>query len=206
MIDSTGNLYGTTTNSSNSDVIWRLDTGSHTVTTLDLVGPAIGVSANGIARDAAGNLFGESATGGQNGLGGVFELGQGAVGSVSLLSFSGPEGQNPAGGLLVDAAGNLYGTAEGGGPSGTGTVFELSPNGASISGTPTTHSHSHSDPHPDADSDADSDAHSNPNRYLRPHAVNRQEHAARVGGLGCQGARHDDRPGDQRLGCGSRAR
>ena len=39
------------------------------------------------------------------------------------------DGTTPQAGLIFDAAGNLYGTTVGGGPTGDGTVFELSPAG-----------------------------------------------------------------------------
>src|SRR6516164_11212454 len=42
-----------------------------------------------------------------------------------LHSFAGPDGANPAAGLVWDVAGNLYATAENGGSSGFGVVFEL---------------------------------------------------------------------------------
>jgi uncharacterized repeat protein (TIGR03803 family) len=49
---------------------------------------------------------------------------------TSIYSFAGtPDGQSPVGALVFDKAGNLYGTTEGGGVSGWGSVFELSPNG-----------------------------------------------------------------------------
>jgi uncharacterized repeat protein (TIGR03803 family) len=45
-----------------------------------------------------------------------------------LYSFSGgTDGGSPAGGLIFDGAGNLYGTTNGGGTYSGGTVFELSP-------------------------------------------------------------------------------
>jgi len=40
-----------------------------------------------------------------------------------------PDGSNPRADLVMDAAGNLYGTTLYGGTSGVGTVFELSPSG-----------------------------------------------------------------------------
>ena len=39
----------------------------------------------------------------------------------------GKDGASPGGGLVFDAAGNLYGTTEGGGLTGNGTVFEIMP-------------------------------------------------------------------------------
>ena len=45
-----------------------------------------------------------------------------------LYSFSGgADGAYPEAGLIRDAAGNLYGTTYGGGASGYGTVFKLTP-------------------------------------------------------------------------------
>jgi uncharacterized repeat protein (TIGR03803 family) len=46
---------------------------------------------------------------------------------VTLVSFTGKNGQTPLGSLLADASGNLYGTTYLGGASKAGTVFELSP-------------------------------------------------------------------------------
>jgi uncharacterized repeat protein (TIGR03803 family) len=45
-----------------------------------------------------------------------------------LHSFNGSDGSHPQAGLIFDAAGNLYGTTYGGGASGYGTVFKLTPN------------------------------------------------------------------------------
>src|ERR1051326_994915 len=44
-----------------------------------------------------------------------------------LYSFSGPDGSTPVADLVMDKAGNLYGTTQWGGSQGFGTVFELSP-------------------------------------------------------------------------------
>ena len=40
------------------------------------------------------------------------------------------DGEDPSGTLIQDAAGNFYGTTQGGGKSGAGTVFQLSPTGS----------------------------------------------------------------------------
>jgi uncharacterized repeat protein (TIGR03803 family) len=82
--------------------------------------------------DAAGNLYGTAYRGGGHHKGAVFELSppasnRGPWTAKRLYSFNGADGANPYGGLIADAAGNLYGTAEEGGADGYGAVYELSP-------------------------------------------------------------------------------
>jgi uncharacterized repeat protein (TIGR03803 family) len=45
-----------------------------------------------------------------------------------LHAFHGSDGSDPYGGLIVDVAGNLYGTTNAGGAHGLGTAFKLTPN------------------------------------------------------------------------------
>jgi uncharacterized repeat protein (TIGR03803 family) len=92
-----------------------------------------------LIADGAGNLYGTTNQGGANNVGAVFELsppvaGQTAWSKTVLLTFNGTNGAYPAGALLADGAGNLYGTTEEGGANnncgdrvGCGAVFELSP-------------------------------------------------------------------------------
>jgi uncharacterized repeat protein (TIGR03803 family) len=83
--------------------------------------------------DSAGNLYGTAGAGGANEDGVVFELSpMGASWTEKVLhSFAnGADGANPMSGLIMDPAGNLYGTTTNGGTNGTGTVFELSPSGS----------------------------------------------------------------------------
>ena len=85
----------------------------------------------GLIFDAAGNLYGTTVYGGTYGYGTVFELTPAAGGTWTekvLWSFgNGTDGANPGGGLIFDAAGNLYGTTVYGGTYGYGMVFELTP-------------------------------------------------------------------------------
>jgi uncharacterized repeat protein (TIGR03803 family) len=46
-----------------------------------------------------------------------------------LMNFSGPDGAFPAGGLVRDGQGNLFGTTYQGGAYDNGTVFRVSPDG-----------------------------------------------------------------------------
>lgn len=86
--------------------------------------------------DKAGNLYGSAPAGGTHGAGIIFEMSRVSGGwqETVLYNFCSAtncsDGGNPAGALLIDAKGNLYGTAQGGGGGANGSggvVFELSP-------------------------------------------------------------------------------
>jgi hypothetical protein len=80
--------------------------------------------------DSAGDLFGTNEEGGPGDAGGVFELSPYSGGwNFSVLhSFSGESGPQAA--LLMDSAGNLYGTSVEGGEYGWGNVFKMTPSGS----------------------------------------------------------------------------
>jgi len=81
--------------------------------------------------DQAGNLYGATATGGYGeGLVYEFSPSNGGWKETVLYDFNGDDGFNPNSGLLLDNAGNLYGTTEAGGAEYFGVVFELSRNGS----------------------------------------------------------------------------
>jgi uncharacterized repeat protein (TIGR03803 family) len=88
---------------------------------------------NGIAPtgpvtvDAAGDIFGTTVKGGANNDGTVFEIphtasGYGSI--VTLANFNGANGLYP-GPLVMDAAGDLFGTTSPGSTVGSATVFEI---------------------------------------------------------------------------------
>ena len=92
---------------------------------------------NGLVRDAAGNLYGTTITGGVgactygglSGCGVVFKVTP-AGKEIVLYSFTGgADGAAPYRSLVRDANGNLYGTTPGGGRDGFGTVFKVDKNG-----------------------------------------------------------------------------
>jgi uncharacterized repeat protein (TIGR03803 family) len=142
--DSKGNLFGTTEFGGASDfgTVFELS---------PMVGggwqeqdlysfSASSESMSGLVFDSSGRLYGVTFLGGAYGFGSVFQMTQQANGKwqkTTLYSFQGNpnDGANPYGGLIIDSAGNLYGTTEGGGNGdcfkgtdqvGCGTVFELS--------------------------------------------------------------------------------
>jgi uncharacterized repeat protein (TIGR03803 family) len=81
--------------------------------------------------DTSGNLYGTTVLGGTYGKGAVFELmrssnAKGDGWTEQLLhSFNGTDGFEPYAGLIVDAAGNLYGTTVYAGTYNYGVVYEL---------------------------------------------------------------------------------
>src|SRR5208337_3429117 len=92
----------------------------------------------GLVMDSAGNLYGTT-TGGQNGMGNVFELTPSSGGwrYTSLHDFTGgSDGAVPIATPAFDANGNLYGTTSQGGANGYGVVWEITLGSFTISASP----------------------------------------------------------------------
>jgi uncharacterized repeat protein (TIGR03803 family) len=84
----------------------------------------------GLARDAVGNLYGTTASGGLFGLGTVWKLSTSGTETV-MYNFSGTDGANPAyGSLMLDKIGNLYGVTAYGGTSNDGVIFLITTGGS----------------------------------------------------------------------------
>ena len=82
-----------------------------------------------LIQDAAGNFYGTTFYDGKSGYGTVFKISPDRKVTV-LYSFAGPpDAANPAGPLLRDKSGNLYGTTVWGGASNQGAVFKLTSTG-----------------------------------------------------------------------------
>ena len=141
VFDSDGNLYGITYNGGGGQCTsYRLGCGTvfkltHTdsgwvETTLYEFNQATdGGGAAGLVRDAAGNLYGGTESGGSGGGGTVWELSPidgGWIFNV-LYNFQGTEFNGPAGRMALDAAGNLFGITQADGAYGFGNVFKLTP-------------------------------------------------------------------------------
>lgn len=130
--DAAGNLYGTTywNGISGWGTVFKVDpTGKETVL-YNFTGLADGANPSArVIRDAAGNLYGTAQYGGTFNFGVVFKVDTTGTETV-LYNFAGGvvDGCNPAQGLIMDKAGNLYGTA-GCGATLHGVVFEITPAG-----------------------------------------------------------------------------
>lgn len=94
-----------------------------------------------LVRDAEGNFYGTTYSGGsqscaeRSDCGVVFKLGRDGTYSVLYAFQGGADGGIPLAGLIMDVAGNLYGTTTEGGDlncnagTGCGTVFKMTPDG-----------------------------------------------------------------------------
>jgi uncharacterized repeat protein (TIGR03803 family) len=136
-----GVLYGATSGGGahNAGTVFQVDTTTMAETVLHSFkgGPSDGAAPfAGLIRDQSGNLYGASYGGGAHLFGTVFKIPE-AGGFTLMHSFKGPpsEGAGPAGTLVMDHAGNLYGTTYSGGDTeGYGTVFEITAGGDYMTG------------------------------------------------------------------------
>ncbi len=154
IMDPAGNLYGEAESGGNGNctfnevvgcgTVFKLSPnsdGSWTESTLYIFCSGAGLCADGAApfsplfRDASGNLYGTTVYGGSSscfgsGCGVVFKLDTSGKETV-LHSFTGGKGGEFPGGVIMDAAGNLYGGASGGDsscvPDGCGILFKITP-------------------------------------------------------------------------------
>jgi uncharacterized repeat protein (TIGR03803 family) len=138
--DAAGDIYGTTHNGGDISscsgfgcgVVYKLATSGSETVLYTFTGESDGANPDsGVIQDAAGNFYGTTANGGDfscgvgYGCGVVFELPSGGNETV-LYTFTGPDGASPAGAVVRDGLGNLYGTAAQGGTNNSGAIFKLS--------------------------------------------------------------------------------
>jgi len=152
IFDDSGNLYGTTTRGGSADagVVFKMSppSGASTTWTETVLhtfsgGADGGHPYAGLIFDKSGNLYGTTVGGGGSPLlGTVFRLAPPTSGSgdwteTVIHTFSGrDDGASPFAGLILDASGNLYGTAYAGGTVNQGVVFEfMAPSGGSTEWT-----------------------------------------------------------------------
>jgi len=140
LVRSAGNLYGTTLNGGDLScgggwgcgVVFKINPKGKETVLHTFTGGSDGAEPTwGLVRDAAGNFYGTTNTGGANGFGTLFKLDSNGQ-LTTLYNFTlvdkGPDGE-----LVLDSARNLYGaTFDGGNPncnagSGCGTVFKVTP-------------------------------------------------------------------------------
>lgn len=140
ILDSAGNLYGGTEGEGpgNGGTVYELSAGTWNYSVLYAFTGGEG-PAESLTMDAAGNLYGTTWGDGVNGWGSVFKLAPSSNGWIytDLYDFTGgADGAHPISNVVIDAQGNLYGTASNGGDNsqcvqqynrGCGTVWKITP-------------------------------------------------------------------------------
>jgi uncharacterized repeat protein (TIGR03803 family) len=126
--DKSGNLYGAAQDGgSGYGVVFEVNTAGTETALYTFTGGSDGSAPyNPVLRDSKGNLYGTTFWGGAYCYCGVvFKLD--AAGNETVLHSFGKssDGVYPTQGLIMDKAGNLYGTTIGGGSSDWGTIFKL---------------------------------------------------------------------------------
>jgi|SRR5579862_4412 len=144
--DKAGNLYGTTANGGGNGgdlgTVFKLAPDGTETFPHNFAGGTDGADPQApLIMDKTGNLYGTTVDGGsagcnQNlGCGTVFMVAPDGTEKVLHAFAGGSDGAHPQAGLLMDKAGNLYGTTYYGGggarcpAGGCGTVFKLTPDG-----------------------------------------------------------------------------
>ncbi len=135
LINVSGTLYGTTSTGGKygQGTVFKITTSGAEAVLHDfhnVSAKADGTSPAGGVLNVRGNLYGTTAAGGAHNCGTVFRLTLAGVETL-LYSFdcTNGDGGDPAA-ALIDVSGTLYGTTQGGGKYGYGTVFSITPAGA----------------------------------------------------------------------------
>ena len=134
-IDPTGNIYGTTEYGgiANLGTVFRINTSGRETILHSFTGGSDGaIPLGGVVLDTVGNVYGTTSSGGTGNAGSVFKIDTTGKESV-LYRFTGgngsTDGKNPMAGLVMNSAGNLYGTTDIGGTANAGTIFEVDATG-----------------------------------------------------------------------------
>ena len=131
-----GDLYGTTSGggASQAGTAFKLIPEADGTWTESVIFSFSGGDGGGdpgsLTADTGGSLYGMAPYGGQHGHGVVFKLSEsgGQWSETVLHAFAaGSDGDFPQGAVVLDSAGNVYGTTQGGGTYGQGVVYEVTP-------------------------------------------------------------------------------
>ncbi len=126
-----GSLYGTTFagGTVNGGTVFNITTNGAFTGLFSFAGTNGAFPYAGLVQDENGTFYGVASGGGSHNAGTIFKRVNGGK-LTNIYSFTGgSDGAQPAGGLLLGADGNLYGTTASGGNYGDGTVFRITRDG-----------------------------------------------------------------------------
>jgi uncharacterized protein (TIGR03437 family) len=122
-----GNFYGTTYT---GHTVFKITPGGMLTTLHTFSGPDGGDPLDALVQASDGNFYGTTSSGGSESVGTIFKITPGGT-LTTLHDFTdgATDGARPYAGLIQGTDGNFYGTTEGGGTSGDGTIFKITPSG-----------------------------------------------------------------------------
>lgn len=139
IIDSRGDLYGTTEKGGHNGIVFRIAPDGKEKIIHAFAGAGQGdggqPGAVTLAKDSTGNMYGTTQAGGVYRYGTVFKLSSDGTETVLYSFTGGSDGGAPYAGVIIDASGNLYGTTPRYGDmncnygEGCGTVFKVASDG-----------------------------------------------------------------------------
>ena len=126
-----GNYYGTTSDGGLEvfGTVYKMTPGGKLTVIYTFPGISGLAYPMGVTLGTDGNFYGTALGGGASRFGGVFKISP--QGQLTVLhSFSGtPDGETPKGAIIQASDGNFYGTTEGGGVDGLGSIYKMTPAG-----------------------------------------------------------------------------
>jgi uncharacterized repeat protein (TIGR03803 family) len=140
VVDQAGSVYGITSSGgalcseidpTGCGTVFKISADGHESILHAFTGGADGLGpVGGLVADRSGNLYGNTEFGGGSNFGTIFKIAPDGTETVLHAFADGPtDGRAPFGSLLLDKAGNLYGTTQDGGAQFSGTVFEFTNHG-----------------------------------------------------------------------------
>jgi uncharacterized repeat protein (TIGR03803 family) len=127
-----GNFYGTTSDGGGEvfGTVYKMTPAGKLTVIYTFPGPSKLGYPMGLTLGTDGNFYGTALGGGTTRYGGVFKITpHGKL--TELYPFHGtPDGQTPKGAIIQATDGNFYGTTEGGGANGYGSIYKMTPAGA----------------------------------------------------------------------------
>lgn len=132
--DGAGDFYGTTFSggtSRNNGTVFKIDSSGVKTVLYRFAGGSDGSLPYGrLVSDGAGHFYGTTFRGGTSDYGTVFKITAAGAKTVLHNFADGADSVSPQANLVIDGAGNFYGTTLEGGTSGLGTVFKIDSSGA----------------------------------------------------------------------------
>jgi uncharacterized repeat protein (TIGR03803 family) len=137
VLDSHGNLYGTTSvgGTAGDGEIFKLVPATHSLTTLlNFTGTNGNQPWAALVPDPRGNglYYGTTTAGGSAGRGNVFSFSTTTDTIINSIAFNGTNGADPMSDPIEDADGNLFGSSVGGGPNDVGAIYEIPANFSAV--------------------------------------------------------------------------